>query len=207
MLLLVWEVVDPLSNCSLHTFLSRIYGGKWEIREGAQGASMEERERALVCLQSVWVEQEDNWSRWPLWEGQKWYLYPSGPNGRLSAAVPHLTRGSAAPNRQQGVKTVFGWLFWLGVMILAEMVFWAFSSNVAKGPRIPLNSTAYPKLKIQDINEFKPSWCGYATIMHRGNFWTCISSLHLSMWLELFPYMWVHFKGFKSLPPIIWSST
>jgi hypothetical protein len=32
------------------------------------------------------------------------YKYPSGPNGRISAAVPHLTRGTTAPARTAKVK-------------------------------------------------------------------------------------------------------
>ena len=58
-----------------------------------EGATMEERESELwFCL----LESE-RWGRQVIrWRGAEKVFIPLGPNGTLSAALPHLRRGTAA---------------------------------------------------------------------------------------------------------------
>jgi hypothetical protein len=74
-------------------------------------------------------------------------LYPSGPNGTLSAALPHQ---GAALIKTTLLDVKFCWLFWLSM----RMWFSGFEHLVQQLDScswIPLNSTAFFKLNIQNI--------------------------------------------------------
>jgi hypothetical protein len=77
-------------------------------------------------------------------------LYPSGPNGTLSAALPHSRCGTAAPTKTTLLDVKFCWLFWLSM----RMWFLGFEHLVQQLDScswIPLYNTAFLKLNIQNI--------------------------------------------------------
>jgi hypothetical protein len=63
-----------------------------------------ERERERELLSSRTWERMVDLEQVTVVGEKRRYKYPLGHNGRLSAAVPHLTRGTAAPARIVKVK-------------------------------------------------------------------------------------------------------
>ena len=115
MLFWVGESVDPLSNRSLLPFLSRFGGWMWRSTWEVSLGAMEEREKSsgsVFCEMNV---GEDDWWSVTVGKGQNGYLYPSGPNGTLSAALPHSRCGTAAPTKITLLDVKFCWLFWLSM--------------------------------------------------------------------------------------------
>jgi hypothetical protein len=80
------------------------------------------------------------------------YKYPLGPNGRLSAATSHLTRGTAAlkvrhyrtcqDSKGQDLNSKLSWL-WLEDVLVGIVSTWL---HIKACALIPLYSTSFPKL-------------------------------------------------------------